>query len=353
MKHIDGKLLSAYLDGEVSAGERREIEAHHAACPECRRWLEDVRKLGEWTRALPEAALPEAASRRFRGKPSRRRRWGAVGVAAAVLFSAGTAVAAPGFADWPLIKGAAGFFGKAFFDEASSKSYTEEVNRRSTNEGVVVELTDVYYDQVVLTVGYEIQLPPALAEQHQRNRTPVFDAYVDGTRLEGNSVVQLEATAEGSYKGIYTIIPEPSLPDRFELAVEMTRLGTLATKGEWRFEFPVTATKTNHRRVAIEREFQIAEGRTLYVRDILMTPAITQIVATSVEPGDSDGAPPLSFGLRDETNVYQENKGGWNQTERTATYTMHFGPIPKDTEEIELSVQYSSSKEPILIPLRL
>lgn len=36
-------LLTDYLDGALSAGERRRLEAHLAACPHCREYLEQLR----------------------------------------------------------------------------------------------------------------------------------------------------------------------------------------------------------------------------------------------------------------------------------------------------------------------
>lgn len=41
------KLISPYLDGELGEEEVRQIETHLATCPECRREMEQMRKLEE------------------------------------------------------------------------------------------------------------------------------------------------------------------------------------------------------------------------------------------------------------------------------------------------------------------
>ncbi|MCC6536021.1 MAG: zf-HC2 domain-containing protein [Bryobacterales bacterium] len=54
--------LSAYLDGELPAGERAQVDAHLAACPNCARFGGDVAGLLERLPAQPELS-GEAARR--------------------------------------------------------------------------------------------------------------------------------------------------------------------------------------------------------------------------------------------------------------------------------------------------
>ena len=53
-------LLSSYIDGEVSAAERRRVEAHAAGCSECRDEIESLRATVELVRALPDLELPRS-----------------------------------------------------------------------------------------------------------------------------------------------------------------------------------------------------------------------------------------------------------------------------------------------------
>ena len=62
------ELISAYIDGECSADERREAEDHLSRCPECRRWYEEVTADQElFTRALTgrRADITETVMRRL------------------------------------------------------------------------------------------------------------------------------------------------------------------------------------------------------------------------------------------------------------------------------------------------
>ncbi len=62
------ELISAYIDGECSSDERREVENHLNRCPECRRWYEEVTADQElFTRALTgrQADITETVMRRL------------------------------------------------------------------------------------------------------------------------------------------------------------------------------------------------------------------------------------------------------------------------------------------------
>lgn len=56
--HIDPELLSAFLDSEVSAGERQLIEAHLPSCAECQQEMESLRFTSALVGAMPLRAVP-------------------------------------------------------------------------------------------------------------------------------------------------------------------------------------------------------------------------------------------------------------------------------------------------------
>ncbi len=90
--------LSAYLDHELDAGERRRVAAHLATCPACTAYLARLEALASGFRALPEETLGfdlagviegrlAAAPRRPARKPRRDWQLGwplAVGAAASI-----------------------------------------------------------------------------------------------------------------------------------------------------------------------------------------------------------------------------------------------------------------------------
>lgn len=52
--------LSAYLDGELEDGERKQLEAHLVDCAACQRELAELRQMRQILRALPKPALPRS-----------------------------------------------------------------------------------------------------------------------------------------------------------------------------------------------------------------------------------------------------------------------------------------------------
>jgi hypothetical protein len=60
--------LSAFLDQEIGAAEREEIESHLVACPGCRALLEDLRRLDAAVGAEVAPPVPAGLARRIRSR---------------------------------------------------------------------------------------------------------------------------------------------------------------------------------------------------------------------------------------------------------------------------------------------
>ena len=58
--HIDGELLSAYLDGQVKPDELRRVETHLGTCPACQSELASLRQTVTMLHALPRIPVPRA-----------------------------------------------------------------------------------------------------------------------------------------------------------------------------------------------------------------------------------------------------------------------------------------------------
>lgn len=72
------ELLSAYLEGELGAAERAEVERHLAACPACAELLVELREVTGAMASFPEAEPSPALMARLYGIPERkagRRKW--------------------------------------------------------------------------------------------------------------------------------------------------------------------------------------------------------------------------------------------------------------------------------------
>jgi anti-sigma factor RsiW len=86
------ELLSAYLDGEVSAAERKQVEAWLDSDPKLRRTYQRLLTLQNGLKAMPIAApsiQSEQLARNVMKRVDRSRRlwvWGGIGTAAAVVM---------------------------------------------------------------------------------------------------------------------------------------------------------------------------------------------------------------------------------------------------------------------------
>jgi anti-sigma factor RsiW len=71
VSHPD-ELLSAYLDGEITASERGAVTQHLADCPPCRRELDGLAAVRRSVRGLPVLDLPPGITPEPARRPRRR-----------------------------------------------------------------------------------------------------------------------------------------------------------------------------------------------------------------------------------------------------------------------------------------
>jgi anti-sigma factor RsiW len=113
-RHVEREILSALIDGELSAEERRFVHEHLQECAECRETAEEFTQIHGMMGGLPRLVAPETfvadvlqpprrapgmeiASRAMSG----RRRWAALGLAAAAAAITLAGLAVPPPADEP------------------------------------------------------------------------------------------------------------------------------------------------------------------------------------------------------------------------------------------------------------
>ena len=66
------ELLSAYLEGDISPEEKREMDAHLASCPACAELLTVFRETQEALKGFPEAEPSPALIARLYGIPEKK-----------------------------------------------------------------------------------------------------------------------------------------------------------------------------------------------------------------------------------------------------------------------------------------
>ena len=98
-RHVEREILSALIDGELSADERRMVHEHLQTCADCRETVEEFTQIHGLVGELPRLIAPAAFITEVVEHPVRRpvtqhvvtvalsgrRRWVALGVAATAL----------------------------------------------------------------------------------------------------------------------------------------------------------------------------------------------------------------------------------------------------------------------------
>ncbi|MBS0541573.1 MAG: zf-HC2 domain-containing protein, partial [Proteobacteria bacterium] len=89
-------MVDAYVDGELSATESSAFETALAACPECRRRLDEAKAMSGLLRELPADPAPDLLRARIErdlraiaARPRERLRWMAMAASLIVAVSVG------------------------------------------------------------------------------------------------------------------------------------------------------------------------------------------------------------------------------------------------------------------------
>jgi len=71
--HEAGRLLDAYVDHELDAGEAAAVEGHLASCPACHRRVTQRERLGRLVRSVPYYSMPDRLRTAITVTPARSR----------------------------------------------------------------------------------------------------------------------------------------------------------------------------------------------------------------------------------------------------------------------------------------
>ena len=186
---------------------------------------------------VPELQLDiviEQAIRKTEGKPKRSRYM--IAIAATTLFLlTGSAFVSPIMANVlsqiPLLGNVLSYFDKGL-EDVSKKGLVTTVGETAVDRDIPITITEVYYDNFRLVVGYSIPLP---ADKNQ------YEALKTEVEMLINDKKVLGVSSHGSINEnqlIGTIETTANLPD--ELKLEIMFNDVLDKKGNWHFEIPVS-----------------------------------------------------------------------------------------------------------------
>jgi hypothetical protein len=205
MLHVDEGKLHAYLDGELSEGQRAELEAHLATCEACRARLDEAKALGARASGLlaelePGAVHPpawseleaRASARSGASAPRPRvRPWLAWAASIVLAFSVGW-LSHSNWAQWTgrLVPPARDSYAPAAFRDAGSTAsrVSEGVDDRfgQAAPGDITATPPVTETQELAPEALEAARPP----------TPTISANADEARTQPAAASQLERKGE-------------------------------------------------------------------------------------------------------------------------------------------------------------
>ena len=166
-------LLNALLDGELSDGQRRDMEAHGRACPECAEALRQTMQLKAlFAEMEPEVEVPLQAQAKWRGavrEEVRRRahkrtlRWiGTAAAAVVVLAGAGWAMSLRNAPDRSAeakmlaVNEAAVVTEEAYGAKAMAPAMDAEAPAEMAVGGAIIEADGAMYDEAVASEAAEM-----------------------------------------------------------------------------------------------------------------------------------------------------------------------------------------------------
>lgn len=212
----------------------------------------------------------------------------------------------------------AGDFGLKTADE---KGMTTNINQRVTDQGITVEVSEVMYDGIRLTVGYLQTSLNGIQElgdvEYEINGKPVhFPGGGSGSRLD-----------EHTYAGVVELNPEEELPKHFQLKMTVFRIGS--TLGKWEFSFPVEKI-TSDNKVILPMISKTYGNLSLIIKKIVFTPSSTEMDVEIKQPSKVNAY--INFHMLDDKGMRLEPHGGsgGGRTEgdfEITTFKYQFGPV--------------------------
>lgn len=293
------------------------------------------------------AELPETVRRRIdqtlASLPARpRRRWmrglsyGGAAAATACSLVIGSAFVLPEAAaalrEAPVIGSVfrlAGDYGLKLADE---KGLSTAVNRKVTDSGITVEVTEVMYDGSRVSVGYVQQTDGAIGELARG-----IEFRIDGKRYDGSSSGTGSYVDDHTYAGVIDLTPSKELPDRFELQMNVTRIGE--TAGTWSFEMPARKTESTNK--AVMPMLTKTDGDiTLTVKKLLFTPSSVSLDVDYKMPAAMSSRV-MQFRLVDDRGIELQSRsggGGGHKDDRWSvnSFTQQFSPLGRIPKSVTL-----------------
>lgn len=244
---------------------------------------------------------------------------------------------------------------------ANEKGLVKSIGQTAIEQGIPITITDVYYDNSRLEIGYSISLEQV--ELGDLKKIPILGISNAKIDIDGKEV---DYSTNAEYKGDYitgTISSAETdlsrFSDRAKLNIEVTE--ALNRKGRWLFEFDIQKEQQNNI-VNFETSTETEKFK-FTVNNLQLTPSATKVEYEFEIPADlkSFNEHALAFKLLDESgNTFELIKTGMIFIEHPKDKTrfkseLYFEPIDGNIKTLKLipSIKKESGDEQTLTELEI
>ncbi|AST89833.1 MULTISPECIES: DUF4179 domain-containing protein [Sutcliffiella] len=225
--------------------------------------------------------------------------------------------------------------------EALEKGLVFPVNQTIVDKDIPITITNVYYDQSRLVIGYEIPLDDEGAEVGILN----YNITINGLTLLSSQ--STGAAEDNKFKGL--IQTSSTLPDSFTLQVSFNKV--FNTMGNWDFTIPVFVND-DYEYYLVHSTIE-DEGYEFHMEEMILTPSGTKITV-NVHTPFARKEEELSFSIYGENGKKLELIETKLQKERDSksgieiwSGTVFFAPIKKD-DKITIVPGYLSANKKLV-----
>lgn len=244
---------------------------------------------------------------------------------------------------------------------ANEKGLVKSIGQTAIEQGIPITITDVYYDNSRLEIGYSIPLENVeLGDLKKIHILGISNAKIE---LDGNEIGHY---AKADYKGDYITGTFSSVQtdlsqysEKAKLKIDVTEV--LNKKGHWVLEFDIKKAQQNNI-VNIVKSAETDKYK-LFVNNMQFTPSATKVEYEFEIPADlkSFNEHALAFKLYDESgNTFELIKTGTIFIEHPKNKTrfkseLYFEPIDGSTKALTLipSIKEEAEDEQVLTELKL
>jgi hypothetical protein len=230
----------------------------------------------------------------------------------------------------PFIGSIFAFAGDEGLQAASLKGLSTPINQQVKDNGITLNMKEVYYDGTRLALGFtqESFLPLGEIERPE--------VQVNGKLINFSSGTHGKFVSLQQYAGTLDISPTEDLPESFTMKISFFSVGLV--KGKWEFEFPVKLSNT----VTVVRpmETKMIEGEDVTLKTVSSGPAGTALSIDSVEASNNIPSP-LNFYVIDEngealTQLSGAGEGNSVNGKDIMHYKFLYTPLNKGVKKLSI-----------------